>query len=185
MSVRSGLLALLTEGPKHGFQLKKELEERTGALWQVNVGQVYTTLGRLERDGLVVAEGVADSDEHRPFRLTDAGRREVGEWFGTPRPRVLPDRDELVVKLTLAVELGHDADTVIDDQRRATTEALQQFTRTKAAADEADLARLFALDAAIAQIEAELRWLEICQARLAARATGSRPTSRQTRRGGR
>jgi DNA-binding PadR family transcriptional regulator len=190
VSVRNGLLALLVEGPKHGFQLKKELEERTGALWQVNVGQVYTTLGRLERDGLVVAEGHTGvgagggSDDHRPYRITDVGRTEVDAWFDAPRPRDLPDRDELVVKLTLAVELGRDVVAVIEDQRRTTTEALQRHTRAKARSDEADLARLFALDSAIAQLDAELRWLDLCQARLADRS-GARRSAPTRPRGGR
>jgi DNA-binding PadR family transcriptional regulator len=186
VSVRNGLLALLEEGPKHGFQLKKELEERTGALWQVNVGQVYTTLRRLERDGLVVADGTpsgSHADDQRPYRLTEDGRREVEEWFATPRPREAPDRDELVVKVTLALELDHDVTAVIDDQRRVTTEALQRHTRAKARSDEADLARLFAVDATIAQIDAELRWLDLCQARLAQRATTS-PRTQRPRRGG-
>jgi len=169
MSVRNGLLALLSEGPKHGFQLKKEFEERTGALWQLNVGQVYTTLGRLERDGLVEPEARPghDADDQRPFHLTDAGRREVAEWFATARLRDLPDRDELVVKVTLAQELGVDVTAVIDEQRRVSTEVMQSHTRAKARVADDDMARLFAIDAAISHVEAELRWLDLCEARIA------------------
>lgn len=170
MSVRNGLLALLASNPRHGYELKKELEERTGALWELNVGQVYTTLARLERDGLVVEAGTSapghGTQDQRLYALTDAGRREVDDWFSRPRTRPAPDRDELVIKLTLAASLaGVDLDEVIDAQRVATTEELQRYTRLKAAADPGDLPRLFALDAVIAQIDGELRWLEQCRQR--------------------
>ncbi|MBS1837391.1 MAG: PadR family transcriptional regulator [Actinobacteria bacterium] len=181
MSVRNGLLALLGSGGHHGYELKKELEERTGALWELNVGQVYTTLSRLERDGLVVEAGTAPaghgSQDQRLYALTDAGRREVDGWFARPRTRPAPDRDELVIKLTLAASLDDvDLDGVIDAQQVATTEELQRYTRLKAAADPEDLARLFALDAVIAQIDGELRWLEQCRQRHdALRPKRSRP----------
>lgn len=170
MSVRNGLLALLAEGSRHGYELRKELEERTGALWGLNVGQVYTTLARLERDGLVseVGDGSSGGGSHdqRQFVLTESGRRELTDWFETPRRRSEPERDELVIKLTLAAGLeGVDLDRVIEAQRVATTEDLQRYTRQKAACHEADVARLFALDAVITQIDGELRWLEQCQQR--------------------
>jgi DNA-binding PadR family transcriptional regulator len=170
MSVRSGLLALLSSGPRHGYELKKELEERTGSLWELNVGQVYTTLSRLERDGLVqeTSPGGARSgpQDQRQYELTAAGRHEVRAWFSEPRVRAAPDRDELVIKLTLAASLDDvDLDAVIDAQRVATTEELQRYTRLKATTDESDHPRLFALDAVIAQIDGELRWLDQCQQR--------------------
>lgn len=181
MSVRNGLLALLTTGSRHGYELKKELEERTGSLWELNVGQVYTTLSRLERDGLVAevggaaaAGGTGGAPDQRQYTLTDAGRVEVREWFAEPRLRSAPDRDELVIKLTIAASLdGTDApgaervdlDEVIDAQRVATTEELQRYTRLKAQVDGDDVARLFALDAVLAQIDGELRWLDACQQR--------------------
>lgn len=198
MSVRNGLLALLSSRSRHGYELKKELEERTGSLWELNVGQVYTTLSRLERDGLVTQVGTEPvehgSQDQRQYALTDAGRREIEGWFAQPRTRPAPDRDELVIKLTLAASLDQvDLDAVIDAQRGATTEELQRYTRLKAAADPADLARLFALDAVIAQIDAELRWLEQCRqrhdmlrgrgVRTAPRRRGTDGTSTDTPRG--
>ncbi len=186
MSVRNGLLALLTSQDRHGYELKKELEERTGSLWELNVGQVYTTLSRLERDGLVAEAGAAGTgaQDQRLFTLTDAGRTEVADWFERPRTRPAPDRDELVIKLTLAASLDDiDLDGVIDAQQVATTEELQRYTRHKASADPGDLARLFALDAVIAQIDGELRWLEQCRQRHAAlrpRSAGG-STRRRTR----
>ncbi len=180
MSVRNGLLALLTSHDRHGYELKKELEERTGSLWELNVGQVYTTLSRLERDGLVAEAGTVPgeqgSQDQRLYALTDAGSREVDDWFTQPRTRPAPDRDELVIKLTLAASLDEvDLDAVIDAQQVVTTEELQRYTRLKASADPGDLARLFALDAVIAQIDGELRWLEQCRQRHAAMRPRSAP----------
>ncbi len=199
MSVRNGLLALLTAGSRHGYELKKELEERTGSLWELNVGQVYTTLSRLERDGLVVeVEGstaASGPQDQRQYSLTEAGRDEVRAWFAEPRLRAAPDRDELVIKLTIAASLEASGDVavsdVIDAQRVATTEELQRYTRLKAAADPDDVGRLFALDAVIAQIDGDLRWLEQCRQRhdaLARRRTpstgrGARGDAGRTRRG--
>ena len=90
MSVRQALLALLEQGPMYGYQLRAEFEQRTGATWPLNVGQVYTTLTRLERDGLVEGEGV-DDEGHAIFRVTDepAGTR----WpAGSPRRCRAPSR---------------------------------------------------------------------------------------------
>ena len=189
MSVRNGLLAVLASGGRHGYELKKELEERTGALWELNVGQVYTTLARLERDGLVVEQGPAGSagdtgaaQDQRTYALTEHGRAEVADWFARPRSRSVPERDELVIKLTLAATLDSvDLDDVIDAQRVATTEELQRYTRLKAAAEPDDVARLFALDAVIAQIDGELRWLEQCQQRHHATASPGRGRTRGRR----
>lgn len=170
MSVRNGLLALLATSNRHGYELRKELEERTGSLWELNVGQVYTTLGRLQRDGLVAEVGHAPSSrsgpDQRQWALTEAGRNELRSWFGTPRSRSAPDRDELVIKLTLAATTeGVDLDEVIDAQRVATTADLRRYTQLKASTEPDDTARLFALDAVISQIDGELRWLEQCQQR--------------------
>jgi|JI9StandDraft_1071089.scaffolds.fasta_scaffold200567_2 DNA-binding PadR family transcriptional regulator len=179
MSVRNGLLALLATGNHHGYELRKELEERTGSLWDLNVGQVYTTLGRLERDGFVVEVGhepaTGGGPDQRQWALTEAGRNELRDWFTTARERSAPDRDELVIKLTLAASVdGVDLDEVIDLQRATTTADLQRYTRLKAATEPEDTARLFALDAVISQINAELQWLEQCQQRHAAtRGTGT------------
>ena len=73
MSVRHALLALLSEGPKYGLQLRQEFEERTGDVWPLNVGQVYTTLQRLERDGLVESDDDGDDGPQKGFRITAEG----------------------------------------------------------------------------------------------------------------
>ena len=102
MSVRQSLLALLREGPRYGALLKADFEARTGGVWPLNVGQVYTTLARLERDGFVVGDGKADDEGKIAYRLTDAGRAEADAWWLAPVGVAEPARDELVIKLALA-----------------------------------------------------------------------------------
>ena len=99
MSVRHALLALLSEGPKYGLQLRHEFEARTGEVWPLNVGQVYTTLQRLERDGLVESDG--DADDGPQKRLPDhaEGAAELAAWLRTPPDMTSPPRDELVIKV--------------------------------------------------------------------------------------
>ena len=105
MSVRHALLALLSEGPKYGLQLRQEFEERTGEVWPLNVGQVYTTLQRLERDGLVESDDSDDEGPQKSFRITAAGKVELDEWLRTPPDLSSPPRDELVMKVLIAVRL--------------------------------------------------------------------------------
>ena len=167
MSVRQGLLALLDREPMYGYQLKGAFEAGTGQVWPLNIGQVYTTLARLERDGLVAADET-DADGHQHYRITAAGRVELRDWFATPVRRDTPPRDELAMKLLLA--LGA-ADVVVADviqaQRTATVEALQEYTRLKRAADPTtELPWVLMLDAMLLQAEAEVRWLDVCEARL-------------------
>lgn len=113
MSVRQSLLAMLDEGPRYGAQMRAEFEARTGSTWPLNVGQVYTTLTRLERDGLVVSEG-QDESGYVLYRITEAGSQEVANWFATPVDRVAPTRDELAIKLAFAVNVpGLDVARVV------------------------------------------------------------------------
>ena len=171
MSVRQALLALLEQGPMYGYQLRAEFEHRTGSTWPLNVGQVYTTLTRLERDGLV-AESGDDGEGHVIYRVTDAGRDEVAAWFTTPVERTQPPRDELAIKLALAVTVpGVDVGSVIQQQRSATIAALQDYTRLKRTRtpdlqDRADLAWSLVLESLVFAAEAEGRWLDHCEARL-------------------
>ena len=167
MSVRHSLLALLSAGAMHGYGLKTEFETATGDVWPLNVGQVYTTLGRLERDGLVIAE--ADDEGQKVYEITEAGRDELRRWFDTPVQREVIPRQELAIKLVFAMRSGTaDVAAVVQRQRVATVRALQDVTRLKAAAEAAgDTAWLLMLDALVFQAEAEARWLDMCEARLA------------------
>src|SRR3954454_4170482 len=98
MSVRHALLALLSEGPKYGLQLRDEFEMRTGEVWPLNVGQVYTTLQRLERAGSGAADGGDEAAPQKPFRIPAGGPTELDTWLRTPSADA-PPRDELVIKV--------------------------------------------------------------------------------------
>src|SRR6187455_290113 len=131
MAIREGLLALLDEGPRHGYQLKTDFEAITGGVWPLNVGQVYTTLDRLERDGLVTSHddpSRATGGPQRTYALTAAGREELGSWWtATPPTNDPPPRDELVLKVLMAIAVGpQHALTVITRQRTALAGLLQQ-----------------------------------------------------------
>ncbi|MFJ4920427.1 PadR family transcriptional regulator [Streptomyces sp. NPDC088725] len=172
MSIRHGLLALLGRGPRYGSQLRTEFENRTGSTWPLNVGQVYTTLGRLERDGMV-EQGGTDDAGHALYTITDGGRAELTSWFRTPVDRANPPRDELAIKLAMAVGTpGIDIREVIQSQRRHTVKAMQDYTRLKARAlgaepaDRDEVAWLLVLEQLIFQTEAEARWLDHCESRL-------------------
>ena len=167
MSIRHGLLALLGRGPMYGYQLRVSFEESTGGTWPLNIGQVYTTLARLERDGLVRPLPESDGGQ-RPYELTGAGRAELTAWFSTPIERAGRPRDELAIKLALALTSpGVDVGRVVQTQRTATMRALQEYTRLKTTAERpADLSWRLVLDAMIFQAEAEIRWLDHCEVRL-------------------
>lgn len=171
MSVRLSLLALLQERPRYGYQLRSEFQDRTGAAWPLNIGQVYTTLDRLERDGLVRKDADAGGGQV-VYSITDEGAGQVGAWFSAPVERSNPPRNELAIKLSLALSLpGVDAGAIIRGQRAASLAVLQEHTKTRrdTAADprRADLALLLVLDSLIFQAEAEIRWLDLCEARMA------------------
>lgn len=171
MSVRQSLLAILDQQACYGYQLRQEFERRTGATWPLNVGQIYNTLDRLERDGLVAKEAT-DPEGHVYYAITAAGRAEVGSWLGTPVQRGTGTRDELALKLALASTLpGVEIDDVIQVQRHATLATLQDLTRTERGTTEStrpeDLVRLLVIDAMIFQAEADVRWLDHVEARLA------------------
>jgi DNA-binding PadR family transcriptional regulator len=172
MSVRLSLLAILNQGPCYGYQLRTEFDRRTGSSWPVNVGQIYNTLDRLERDKLIRKSEVDTEQQNTHFEITDAGRTEVENWLGSPVARSTATRDELAIKLAIAVTLpGIDIAKVIQIQRTATIETLQELTRTKNATDNPEsaeqLAWLLIVDSMIFAAEAEVRWLDHSETRLA------------------
>jgi DNA-binding PadR family transcriptional regulator len=167
MSVKHALLALLSEGPKYGLQLRQEFEARTGEIWPLNVGQVYTTLQRLERDGFVESEGDGDAGPQKGFRITADGEQELADWLRTPPDLSSPPRDELVIKVLVARRLpGVDVHDVIQVHRRYLVELMQQWTRLKE--DEADFDLGFALvvDAELFRLDSVVRWLDSADGRL-------------------
>jgi DNA-binding PadR family transcriptional regulator len=166
MSVPHALLALLSEGPKYGLRLQSEFESRTGEVWPLNVGQVYTTLQRLERDGLVRTDGDGERSQKR-YRITTTGERELAEWLRTPPELVPPPRDELVIKVLVALEVaGIDIHELLQVHRRHVIEVMQRYTRIKAAATDDDVALALVADAELFRLEAIVRWLDATDVRL-------------------
>jgi DNA-binding PadR family transcriptional regulator len=166
MPVPHALLALLTEGPKYGMRLQNEFEARTGEVWPLNIGQVYTTLQRLERDGLVEADGDGERSQKR-YRITAAGTEELGDWLRRPPSLVPPPRDELVIKVLVALEVpGIDIHEILQAHRRQAIEVMQRYTRVKADADEGDVALALVADAELFRLEAIVRWLDAAEVRL-------------------
>jgi DNA-binding PadR family transcriptional regulator len=164
-------LALLSEGPKYGFQLAQEFAAGTGEMWPLNTGQVYSTLQRLERDDLIESEsGGADDGPQKGFRITEAGRQELDDWLHTPPDTSSPPRDELVIKVLVALRVpGVDVVELAQLHRRHVIEAMQEYTRLKEDADERDIGLLLVADAELYRLEAVVRWLDAAEARIARR----------------
>ncbi len=166
MAVREGLLALLDDGRRHGYQLKTEFEHATGGVWPLNVGQVYTTLERLERDGLVT---VAEENGQKSYELTPAGREQLGAWWQAVPVDDPPPRDELMLKMLMAIEHGREHALAVITHHRTALLALLQLRRRESRNDATrrnDLASALVADALVVRAEADLRWLDLCESRL-------------------
>jgi DNA-binding PadR family transcriptional regulator len=167
MSVRHALLALLSEGPKYGLQLGQEFETRTGEVWPLNMGQVYTTLQRLERDGFVESDDGGDDGPQKGFRITAAGTAELDEWLRTPPDTSSPPRDELVIKILVAIRLpGVEVLEIVQAHRRHLVETMHYYTRLKEDAGEHEVGLLLVADAEIFRLDAFIRWLDAAEARI-------------------
>lgn len=184
MTVRMGLLAILAEGPTHGYQLKTTFEARTGGVWSVNVGQVYTTLDRLRADGLVepataADPGGAEARDRRTWQITSDGKDALDRWFTEAAVDDVPPRDEFLVKVLLALSSSRaEALAVIDGQRTelyrlAAAERRRRRSGGGVAAD-AVAADLMA-EAVATRREADLRWLDHCEATILTRTGGTTP----------
>jgi len=167
VSVRHALLALLSEGPKYGLQLRQEFESRTGDVWPLNVGQVYTTLKRLERDGLVESDETAEEGPQKGFHITAEGQAELDNWLRTPPDLSSPPRDELVIKVLVALGLpGVDVHEVVQGHRRYLVELMQQWTRLKEDESRFDLNFALVVDAELFRLDSLIRWLDTADGRL-------------------
>lgn len=170
MSVRHALLALLAERSRFGLQLKQDFEARTGEVWPLNVGQVYSTLQRLERDELVATDDTEGDAGQRVYRITPAGRGELDEWFHAAPGVTAPPRDDLVIRVLVALAVPNmDVAAVIQTHRRRLVEAMQHYTHLKAHDD--DLALTLVADAELFRLDAAIRWLDAADTRL---GTGAR-----------
>jgi DNA-binding PadR family transcriptional regulator len=167
MSVRHALLALLSEGPKYGLQLREEFEARTGEVWPLNGGQVYTTLQRLERDGLAESDGTGEEGPQKGFRITAEGERELARWLRTPPDLSSPPRDELVMKVLVALYVpSADVHAVIQAHRRYVVELMQRWTRIKEDDAGTELNMSLAIDAELFRLDSVVRWLDAAEARV-------------------
>ncbi|TAN29587.1 MAG: PadR family transcriptional regulator [Actinomycetota bacterium] len=167
MSIKHSLLALLSEGPKYGLQLRQEFEAKTGQVWPLNVGQVYTTLQRLESDELVESDGLGEDGPRRTFRITSKGDSELSTWLHTPPDLTSPPRDELTIKILVALDLSKvDVHEVIQVHRRYVVELMQQWTRLKENESGFDLRLALAIDAELFRLDAVVRWLDAAESRL-------------------
>ncbi|MGO8872490.1 MAG: PadR family transcriptional regulator [Acidimicrobiales bacterium] len=168
MSVRHALLALLSESPKYGLQLHQEFEARTGEVWPLNVGQVYVTLQRLERDGLVESDDSCGGGPQKDYLITAAGAAELADWLRTPPDFSSPPRDDLVIKVLMAARLpGVDVHVVVQAHRRYLVEVMQQWTRLRNDGEqESDLAFTMAVEAEQFRLDGVIRWLDSVEGRL-------------------
>jgi DNA-binding PadR family transcriptional regulator len=167
MIVRHALLALLSEGPKYGFQLAQEFEAGTGEMWPLNTGQVYTTLQRLERDELVESDDGTEDGPQNSYRITVAGRDELERWLTTPPDTSRPPRDELVIKVLVALRIpGVDVAALTQSYRRHVIEAMHQYTRLKEDAAEDDIGLLLVADAELFRLDSVIRWLDAAESRI-------------------
>lgn len=166
MSVRNSLLAMLATEPTHGYGLKSSFEQSTAGAWPLNVGQVYTTLSRLERDGLVTPHETEDPERHS-WQITEAGREALSHWYRSPVDE-RGTRDELVIKVLVAINSGESQIyELLATQRAATLQRLQDYTRQRRElAGTDDLSAILLLDALILRADSEIKWLERCQQRL-------------------
>lgn len=180
MSIRYAMLALLYEGPKFGLQLQHEFEEGTGEVWPLNAGQVYSTLRRLERDGLVSAE---DGDgPQQTYALTEDGSADLAEWLQSPPVASAPPRDELLIKVLIAFRLPDiDLRSLIQVHRRQILEAMQQYTWLKREAPATDVALMLAVDAELFRLDALVRWLDAAESRIRGRGDDLHDDSRSKR----
>lgn len=170
MSVRNAILGLLAQRPRHGYELRVAFEALVGAeLWEVKPAQVYTTLTRLEESGLVREKGASQGGgtEKRVYGLTPQGRRELNEWFGSG-VQGEHQRDEFFLKLMLSIDDERaDPYLVIRAQRSELYKELHALTARRNAADpRRELAQIFLLDKTIMHLEADLKWLDLLEARL-------------------
>ncbi|MEU6062252.1 PadR family transcriptional regulator [Streptomyces sp. NPDC047097] len=167
--MRLPLLALLARGPAHGYELKQDLEQLLGAAYPpTNVGQIYVTLGRLEKSGLIEGEEIAQ--ESRPnkkiYRLTEAGQEALSAWFEetADEPRV---RDEFFMKLALAPRTGlADQIALINRQRREYLTTMRNLSKLAAAEDRDNRIAHLLIEGAMLHLQADLDWLERCQEEL-------------------
>ncbi|CAN5712996.1 PadR family transcriptional regulator [soil metagenome] len=180
MSIRHALLALLSDGPKYGLQLRQEFEAGTGEVWPLNAGQVYTTLQRLDRDGLVEPVDESAEGPQQSYRITDAGTIELDSWLRSPPDASAPPRDELVIKVLVALRVpSADVGQVVQVHRRHLVELMQQYTRLKEDMVDSDVELGIVVDAELFRLDGVIRWLDAADGRIKRQGPLPRPVDRE------
>ena len=169
MSVKHSILAVLHDGERYGYQLRAEFEERTGATWPLNIGQVYTALSRLEKDGLVECQVVPQDllPDRKVYGLTDRGRTELRDWLDHPDTGPVSLRDSFFLKIALASLNGQGTQQLIHRQREEHLSALAELGRLQGE-PKLNPATELLLEGAMLRLEADLKWLDVCEERLKA-----------------
>ena len=162
MSLKFGILGLLEEQPLHGYEVKSRFEEMLGGTWEVNIGQIYSTFQRLERDGLVEAVGERGDRGKLVYQLTDAGRSSLGEWLVTPESEPQQLRDSIYVKLLLGSRLANGSmDRLLASQRSVYLQRLKDLAELEERARaEGRTDVVLMLRGALLHTEADLKWLD-------------------------
>ncbi|MEV7189502.1 PadR family transcriptional regulator [Kitasatospora sp. NPDC093102] len=165
MSLGQMLLGLLEAQPRHGYDIKRLYDEHFGRDRALHYGQVYATLSRLLKHGLVVVEGVeaGGGPDRKRYAITDAGVTDLTDWLTQPEDPQPYLQSTLYHKVVLAILTGRSAADVLDTQRAEHLRTMRELTRRKLTGDLGDE---LICDHALFHLEADLRWLELTAARL-------------------
>jgi DNA-binding PadR family transcriptional regulator len=169
------LLGLLHQQPRHGYDLRRVFEELLGGTWPLNIAQVYTSLSALERDGLVVCDVVPQDavPDRKVYSLSEVGAKELRRWLDEPGRPMVQLRDEMVHKVLVAALVGDESVTqLIVEQRELAMQSLAELVQARD--DDITTPTELLLDAAILRLEGDLKWLELCERRLARRGSSRR-----------
>ncbi|MEU5366722.1 PadR family transcriptional regulator [Streptomyces sp. NPDC005925] len=165
MSIGHTLLGLLESGPRHGYDLKRAFDDTFGQDRPLHYGQVYSTMSRLLKNGLVEVDGIepGEGPERKRYAITDAGVTDVERWLAAPEKPEPYLRSALYTKIVLALLTHRDAAGILDTQRAEHLRMMRILTDRKRTGDLADQ---LVCDHALFHLEADLRWLELAAARL-------------------
>lgn len=162
--LKFALLGLLRTQQRHGYDLKQAFEQLAGGTWTVNIGQIYTTLARLERDGFVQSE-IVEQDlrpDRKVFSLTNSGEKELRRWLEQPAAEPIRLKDELFLKVILSDVTGDNVTDLIWAQRQRYLDSLTSLTAMQTQTEIGDATRLL-LEGAILHLQADLTWLDRCE----------------------
>lgn len=161
------ILGLLAQEPRHGYDIKNAFETMLGGTWPLNIGQVYTTLSRLERDGFVASQVVPQDllPDRKVYSLTQAGKEELQWWVSEPTQGAIRLKDEFFIKL-LVLQMVHSTDPIIliRQQRQVYMQTLAQLTNLLNDSN-LDPSTALLVEGAILHVEADIQWLDLCETR--------------------